>query len=167
MLIYVNITDRQTDGQTDKHIKSIVRNLSKHKESFICEHFRPGLKNAHRLVHLVLAHGLLERHNLATAGQEDLARVLIEGREYFAVVEGHLQVDDDLIGHGIDHLAALIDFDRVQRLLQGQQLIGQRILDDRRFAVDKAAVDGVLDAQQLVRLLVLVFACYKSLYYKL
>ncbi len=33
MLIYVNIidgqTDRRTDGQTDKHIKSIVRNLTK------------------------------------------------------------------------------------------------------------------------------------------
>jgi hypothetical protein len=29
MLIYVNITDRQTDGQTDKHIKNIVRNLTK------------------------------------------------------------------------------------------------------------------------------------------
>jgi hypothetical protein len=29
MLIYVNITDRQTDGRTDKHIKSKVRNLTK------------------------------------------------------------------------------------------------------------------------------------------
>ena len=29
MLIYVNITDRQTDRRTDKHIKSIVRNLTK------------------------------------------------------------------------------------------------------------------------------------------
>jgi hypothetical protein len=29
MLIYVNITDRQTDGQTDKLIKSIIRNLTK------------------------------------------------------------------------------------------------------------------------------------------
>ena len=29
MLNYVNITDRQADGQTDKHIKSIVRNLTK------------------------------------------------------------------------------------------------------------------------------------------
>ena len=31
MLIYVNITDRQTDVQTYKHIKSIVRNLTKFK----------------------------------------------------------------------------------------------------------------------------------------
>ncbi len=31
MLIYVNITDRQTDRQTDKHIKSIVRNLTQKK----------------------------------------------------------------------------------------------------------------------------------------
>jgi hypothetical protein len=29
MLIYVNITDIRTDGQTDKHIKNIVRNLTK------------------------------------------------------------------------------------------------------------------------------------------
>ncbi len=29
MLIYVNITDRRTERQTDKHIKSIVRNLTK------------------------------------------------------------------------------------------------------------------------------------------
>jgi len=29
MLIYVNITDRQTDRQTDRHIKTIVRNLTK------------------------------------------------------------------------------------------------------------------------------------------
>ena len=30
MLIYVNITDRWTDRGTDKHIKSIVRNLTKY-----------------------------------------------------------------------------------------------------------------------------------------
>ena len=29
MLIYVNITDRQTCGQTEKHIKNLVRNLIK------------------------------------------------------------------------------------------------------------------------------------------
>ena len=34
MLIYVNITDRQTDRQTDKHIKSIVRNLTQKKNVF-------------------------------------------------------------------------------------------------------------------------------------
>jgi len=28
MLIHVNITDRQMDGRTYKHIKSIVRNLT-------------------------------------------------------------------------------------------------------------------------------------------
>jgi len=31
MLIYVNITDGQADKQTDKHIKIIVRNLTKSK----------------------------------------------------------------------------------------------------------------------------------------
>ena len=31
MLIYVHIKDRQTDRGTDKHIKSIVRNLTKRK----------------------------------------------------------------------------------------------------------------------------------------
>jgi len=29
MLIYVKITDRQKDGRTDNHIKSIFRNLTK------------------------------------------------------------------------------------------------------------------------------------------
>jgi len=33
MLIYVNITGRRTDGQTDKHIKNIVRNLTKGGEN--------------------------------------------------------------------------------------------------------------------------------------
>ena len=40
MLIYVNITDRQTDGRTDKHIKNIVRNITKQKNGVLTLHCR-------------------------------------------------------------------------------------------------------------------------------
>jgi hypothetical protein len=39
MLIYVNITDRRTDGQTDKHIKSVVRNLTKNYKTLLLSKF--------------------------------------------------------------------------------------------------------------------------------
>ena len=45
MLIYVNITDRQTDGRTDKHIKSIVRKLIKfHKLEHECFKIRSKIR---------------------------------------------------------------------------------------------------------------------------
>ena len=44
-----------------------------------------------------LAHGALERNYLVRLGQVDLARVLVEGGEELARVEGHLEADEHLV----------------------------------------------------------------------